>query len=91
MSFPALCRPPRLHTSRFPVQELTSLVEAGRLDYDVYIVLLRAALRSDVAIARVCRDRGFAAAFRVALARARTTKAEIDEALGKSVGGSGAA
>jgi len=74
-----------------PAQELTSLVEAGRLDYDVYIVLLRAALRSDVAIARVCRDRGFAAAFRVALARARATKAEIDEALGESVGDSGAA
>ena len=65
-----------------PVQDLKALVESDRLSYDAYIVIVRAAVRADVDRARLYRAHGYTAACRVAVARARAMKTEVDTALG---------
>lgn len=69
-------------TRIFPVQDLKALVESERLSYDAYIAIVRAAVRADVDRARLYREHGFADACRVAVARARAMRTEVDTALG---------
>ena len=55
-------------------------VQTGSLSYDEYLDMIGAAIKMDMALARLCRDRKFTDAFRVVTARARTMKAESDTA-----------